>query len=191
MLTIYLVRHGETFENRKGVLQGTTPGHLTELGKKQAEELGAKLRGIKFDAVITSPLQRAVDTTHIIMKTAGISTEIEINPLLQERDWGSLTLVSCAEARKLKTLPNDVESLEKGMKRAANFVNQMILEHDGETILAVGHGFIDRCIISVINNVDKSMVPRMDNAECRIIKVRKAVHAPANIDASDDEASAN
>ena len=36
MVTIYLVRHGQTEENLAGVLQGHLPGRLTEKGKEQA-----------------------------------------------------------------------------------------------------------------------------------------------------------
>ena len=39
MVKLYLTRHGETLENAAGVLQGQTPGHLSALGRQQAEKL--------------------------------------------------------------------------------------------------------------------------------------------------------
>lgn len=189
MLTIYLVRHGETEENRNNILQGQTPGHLTDLGRKQARLLGTKLKGINFDAIISSPLQRAVDTTRIIVGPDN-ADRIETCPLLMERDWGALTLHTYAEARKLDHFPADVETLEAGMERAREFVNLMFKKYDGKTILCVGHGFIDRCILSIIFNTDKNNVPRMENAECRVVEVKETIKRQAICD-SPDEASAN
>lgn len=192
MLTMYLVRHGETEENRNGVLQGHTPGHLTELGKQQARELGAKLKNIDFDAVISSPLQRAVDTTRIILDEGctNKSNQMELCELLQERDWGSLTLWPYAKARQLDRFPDDVETLEEGMERGRQFVNLMLDKYDGKRILCVGHGFIDRCILSMIYGVDKSNVPRMGNAECRVVEIF-AMIPERTYGAMQDEASAN
>ena len=42
MVSLYLVRHGETIENVEQILQGLMPGHLSGLGKQQAEELATK-----------------------------------------------------------------------------------------------------------------------------------------------------
>lgn len=189
MLTIYLVRHGETQENRNNILQGQTPGHLTDLGREQARLLGEKLKGKNFDAIISSPLLRAVETTRIIVGTEN-ADRIETCPLLMERDWGSLTLHTYAEARKLDHFPADVETLEAGMERAKDFVNLMFKNYDGKTILCVGHGFIDRCILSIIFNTDKNNVPRMDNAECRVVEIKEPVKRQT-ICNSPDEASAN
>ena len=96
MLTMYLARHGETEENRAQILQGQTGGHLTELGISQAHKLGEKLADEVFDAVISSPLKRAVDTTNIVLGY-GHENEIELCDLLKERDWGEYTLHSYAE----------------------------------------------------------------------------------------------
>ena len=189
MLRIYLVRHGETEENRNNVLQGQTPGHLTELGKEQASALGEKLGSVVFDAVVSSPLQRAVDTTRIILGKWH-ANEIETCPLLMERDWGSLTLCTYAEARSLKKFPPDVETLEAGMERARRFVNLMFRRFDGKTILCVGHGFIDRCILAEIQGTDRNDIPRMENAECRVVEVNGEIRN-VQASASPDEVSAN
>jgi broad specificity phosphatase PhoE len=188
MLTMYLVRHGETEENRAGVLQGITPGHLTPLGREQAEALGESLKDVSFDAVVSSPLQRAVDTTNIIMRGRP-AVDIDLCDLLMERDWGSLTLWKCADAKALEKFPDDVETLEHGMQRARQFVNLMLGRYDGKRILCVGHGFIDRCILAQIYGIDKSRVQRMENAECRIVEVRGMTGGCAPMSA--DEASAN
>ena len=62
MITVYLARHGQTEENLSRIFQGHLPGTLTEEGKQQAVELGQTLREIPLDAVVSSDLQRVVDT---------------------------------------------------------------------------------------------------------------------------------
>ena len=66
--TLYLARHGETEENVAQILRGHLPGHLTERGRNQAIQLRNTLvqSGVSFDALLTSDLQRTIDTTQIV-----------------------------------------------------------------------------------------------------------------------------
>lgn len=68
MTHLYLARHGETEENVAQILQGLMPGHLTARGREQAAELRDKLVAAHtaFDVMLTSDLQRALDTANII-----------------------------------------------------------------------------------------------------------------------------
>ena len=49
MTTIYLVRHGETVDNARHIMQGQTHGQLNENGINQAKELRKKLADIHFE----------------------------------------------------------------------------------------------------------------------------------------------
>ncbi len=55
---VTLVRHGETNENVKKILQGSLDTHLNNHGQKQAEALGVRLKDFHFDSVFCSDLQR-------------------------------------------------------------------------------------------------------------------------------------
>ncbi|MFD1930786.1 histidine phosphatase family protein [Nonomuraea mangrovi] len=59
---LYLARHGEASPDESG---------LTENGRRQAELLGRRLRGVPFAAVHHSPLQRAADTARLIGEQLG------------------------------------------------------------------------------------------------------------------------
>lgn len=59
---LLLIRHGETVDNVNRIMQGQTPGKLTENGINQARSLGAELSQKHIDAFVSSDLQRAVDT---------------------------------------------------------------------------------------------------------------------------------
>ena len=65
-MELYIARHGETEANATKRFQGNgfdTP--LTDKGIAQAKALGKSLEGINFDAIYSSPLERAMNTTRI------------------------------------------------------------------------------------------------------------------------------
>ena len=56
MKDLYLMRHGQTFFNQEGLVQGACDSPLTELGQNQARQAGAYLqgRGIRFGHLYSS-----------------------------------------------------------------------------------------------------------------------------------------
>jgi len=63
--SVYLVRHGETAWSLSGRHTGFTDVPLTERGEANARALGDRLRGLVFNLVLTSPLQRAKRTCQL------------------------------------------------------------------------------------------------------------------------------
>lgn len=57
--TIWIVRHGETQENKDKILQGQLDTELNEDGVEQAKRVADSLKSIPFDAVFSSDLSRA------------------------------------------------------------------------------------------------------------------------------------
>ena len=53
MTTLYLVRHGETIDNVRQIMQGQTQGELTERGRAQAEQLAEQLADKPIDAFVS------------------------------------------------------------------------------------------------------------------------------------------
>lgn len=64
---IYIIRHGQTELNTRNALQGRSDHPLNETGIRQAEEAAERLKGVRFDAVYSSPLIRALRTAEIIV----------------------------------------------------------------------------------------------------------------------------
>jgi len=64
---LYLMRHGETIINRAHRTQGWCDGVLTEKGIEVAVNTGLGLRDIKFKAVYSSDLGRAIKTANIVI----------------------------------------------------------------------------------------------------------------------------
>ena len=81
---VVLVRHGATEWSRDGRHTGKTDIPLTEEGRRQARALGSRLSAWPFALVLTSPLQRALDTCRL----AGYEKQAQIRPELMEWDYG-------------------------------------------------------------------------------------------------------
>ncbi len=81
---VYLARHGETAWSLTGQHTGLTDLPLTEQGEENARALRARLGGLKFAKVFTSPLQRARRTCEL----AGFGAVAEVDPNLVEWNYG-------------------------------------------------------------------------------------------------------
>lgn len=164
MTVLYLARHGETVDNANQILQGRTQGMLNEKGQEQAENLAKSLDGIQIDAVIASDLKRAVDTAEVIAKRR--SLPLITTPLLRERDWGSFTGRFIPDLKDVPW-PDDVESMDAMMERARLFMDWLRRDYSQKTVVAVGHGIINKVIQAVYYNTRTNKIPRMTNAEVR------------------------
>ncbi|WP_129718245.1 histidine phosphatase family protein [Pedobacter sp. SYP-B3415] len=86
MLEVYLLRHGETAYNADGNRYcGRTDIALTEKGINQAHGVHTQLAGLHFDAVFSSPLQRAYQTAQI---ASGLPEGVQKDSRLIEADFG-------------------------------------------------------------------------------------------------------
>ena len=93
---VILVRHGESSYNAQRRVQGhCDESTLTEAGRASARQVGAALSNLTFDAVYSSPLQRAKETAELILSAWGASSqanpsstsgvpELQLTPNLKE-----------------------------------------------------------------------------------------------------------
>lgn len=164
--TLFLVRHGETIDNVNRIMQGQTHGELTGKGRGQARVVMRRMERKKIDAFVSSDLKRAVDTCAII--AGPHSMDVITTPLLRERDWGGFT-GRFIPGLKGEPWPDDVEPQEALLERARGFISFIKNEYPGKTVLAVGHGIINKAIQAVYFDKEMRDVKRMENAEVRIL----------------------
>jgi len=90
---IFVARHGQNEDNANGILNGHRDLPLTDIGRQQARDLGEGIlaTGLKFDAIYSSPLSRALETAQIVSEILGIKKDPVIIDELIERDFGVMT----------------------------------------------------------------------------------------------------
>lgn len=148
-MKLYLARHAQTIENDKGIIQGHLRGRLSILGKRQAQELGEKLRHKRLDYIYTSDLSRAIDTLKHI-NVHHTNTPVISTKELREADF--------REYRGVKkesldwTRVTDIESQEELQKRAREFYLRLLETHQKENILCMSHAGTIKALISVIQD---------------------------------------
>lgn len=84
---VYLARHGETAWSLSRQATGRSDIPLTDRGERDAQELGARLKGLSFTRVLTSPLQRAQRTAELA--GYGEWTGVDVDGDLTEWDYGT------------------------------------------------------------------------------------------------------
>lgn len=158
MKKILIVRHGETFQNRGRVVQGSDPtyGRLTEKGFQQAKLLGEALVDHPVDIVFCSPLERAVLTmSHLLNPRKGERTvpivfaddlkEVNLG-VLQGRPHSEWKAVNNNNA--MDHAPEGGESWLDVQRRTSAYFREHILPSPHQNILVVAHGGVNRGIIS-------------------------------------------
>ncbi len=144
MNKIYIVRHGKTDWNGKGLLQGTTDIELNEEGINQAKELAKNLDVSKIDICFCSPLKRTKQTAEILV---GNKLKIIYDPMIVERFFGdyegkpiNFDLIEQQWNYKLNDSSHNIESLKDCLSRAQQFLVKIKKEYPNKTILIISHG---------------------------------------------------
>ncbi|HEX8732635.1 MAG TPA: histidine phosphatase family protein [Ktedonobacterales bacterium] len=86
-MRLLVARHGATEHNENGRITGQTDAPLSALGQRQAEALGERLAGARFDAIVASDLDRAMETAEAVARRVGLP--VMIDPDLREIAMGA------------------------------------------------------------------------------------------------------
>ncbi|MDA7556083.1 2,3-diphosphoglycerate-dependent phosphoglycerate mutase [Euryarchaeota archaeon] len=179
MVTLVLIRHGQSLWNAENRFTGWTDIDLSKKGEKEAKEAGEKLENVAFDVVHTSALMRAQRTAEIIIKHNKISQDIPTykDERLNERHYGSLQGLNKTETaekygaeqvhiwrRSFDISPPDGESLKMTAERTLPYFKEDVLEHldKGKNVLISAHGNSLRSIVMYIENISKEDIVKLE-----------------------------
>jgi broad specificity phosphatase PhoE len=142
VLEIVFETHSWSVDNEQGIASGWRPSRLSEFGKQQAKELGARRRDDGLSAVFTSDLARAVETAEL----AFVGTDLPIvrDARLRECDYGSMNGRPVAELDAVRLRHVDEpfpegESYRQAVERVRDFLDELARARDGERVLLIGH----------------------------------------------------
>ncbi|MEK9176411.1 MAG: histidine phosphatase family protein [Patescibacteria group bacterium] len=184
LTTIYVVRHGQSFFNATENIEsikhdGEFGSPLTPEGKAQSKALAYKLKDINFAAILSSDLNRTIETAEII--AAQDNLKVETNNTIRERsifDYlnsrdglkrDGLDNLNSEIHRDLAKLDekekmnykhtSNMESAEEGALRLFKFILGAEAKYHGKTILIVSHGNIMRSLLTYLGWVKYNELP--------------------------------
>ena len=183
---LYFFRHGETFFNAEGRIQGQLDTPLSPHGRDQAGEAGAALVGALradgFDpstpAYFASPLSRATETMGLARRAMGLPVEdFTTDPLLMELSFGRWQNQTWPEIRARD--PGEVAARQKdvwsftppgGESYAAltQRVGEWLAGLSGPAV-AAAHGGVARALMVLLGGLSPSDAVSMPIHQGRIL----------------------
>ena len=149
---LYLVRHGETTQNREMRYLGTQDTLLTPAGMIQASQVAEALSQIPIKVVLSSPLRRTAETAARIQ--AACKIELRLDSRLREGSFGSWEGLTRSEVMGLSEqdrqnlalwesdpsiAPPGGESIENIQKRMIALADELCREFSGSSVVLVSH----------------------------------------------------
>ena len=141
-LELVFETHSWSVDNGRGIATGWLPGSLSARGRDEARRLGRRRLAGTVDAVVTSDLRRAVETSETAF--AGAAVPIHRDRRLRECNYGDLNgaPVDEIEARRLHHV--DVpfpggESYRQVVDRMRAFLDELVARGDGRHLVLIGH----------------------------------------------------
>ena len=162
---LLLIRHGATVLSAEDRFAGSTDVELSNVGREQAEALGARLADEKLDAIYASPMKRTVETARIV--AGQLHPGPVLRPELKEIDhgrWEGLTRAEveqryCDEYNSWENDPFTFapEGGESGLgvlARALPAIRQIVVSHPNQTVAVVSHKATLRLVLSSLLGID-------------------------------------
>jgi probable phosphoglycerate mutase len=191
---VIIVRHGQSTYNTEKRVQGRSDAsRLTEKGRSDSTQVGKALSNFLFNAIYSSPLQRAKDTVDIIHRELTIHTEQSAIPqtsdLLMEIDLPLWQGMLSAEVKEklgedyriwqesphlLRMSVKDGEQTTEHFpvvalyEQARQFWQEVLARHQNETILVVGHNGINRALLSTALEIPPERYHSIQQSNCCI-----------------------
>jgi broad specificity phosphatase PhoE len=164
LLTLYIVRHGETEWNIENKLQGWKDSSLTNKGIEHSLRLQKRLEPIPFQLIYTSPSGRAVHTANLIkglqnieVKTVENLKEIHLGPW-EGKSHDEVKLLDPERYDHFWNAPHlykadTGETFVQLQQRVENFLSSIVTEHTEGNILIVTHTVFIKMLLAFVKQL--------------------------------------
>lgn len=162
MPKVYLLRHGQSEANVRGILAGPDNSvNLSDKGVRESRIVSKHLQKIEFTQIYTSPISRCIQTINAL-----IIAKPQIPLLIEERiqemnygDWNGKELKALSKKREWKSIQNQPskfkfpqgESFLQLRKRVQSFLTE--IETLQGPVLVVSHGDVIKMMLTCTLNL--------------------------------------
>ncbi|MBQ9142467.1 MAG: histidine phosphatase family protein [Lachnospiraceae bacterium] len=168
-MKLYLIRHGETDQNKIKCLQGRTDIELNAYGRELAYKTAEGLREVDFHMIFTSPLKRARETAEIIKGERNIPMIVEER--IQEISFGAYEglcygkehysipdkdFMNFFDKPECYVTPPGGESFAEVLARTGAFLQELMGKKElaDKTILLSTHGCALKALLAAARNTE-------------------------------------
>lgn len=182
--TIYLIRHGETDYNRRGVVQGSgVDSDLNEMGRAQAQAFFQAYQHVPFNKIYISGLKRTFQTAEPFIE---LGLPYEKLTGLNEISWGVMegkapgnldneyyrNLIEAWELGNTNQTTEGGESPEQVATRQKVAVDTILSHPDESTILVAMHGRAMRILLCWLTNQPLSTMDQFEHSNLCLYKLQ-------------------
>lgn len=182
--TIYLIRHGETDYNRRGVVQGSgVDSDLNEMGRAQAMAFFQAYQHVPFSKIYISGLKRTYQTAELFID---LGLPVETLTGLNEISWGVMEgkapgnleneyyreLIEAWASGETSRTTDGGESPDQVVARQKKAIEVILSHPDEEIVLVTMHGRAMRILLCWLTNQPLSDMDQFEHSNLCLYKLR-------------------
>ena len=176
--TLTLIRHGQTDWNLQRRLQGRSDIPLNDTGREQARTVGRELSasGQHWDALVSSPLQRARETAEIIGEQIGLRLSRTYDDLV-ERAFGDVEGQDCtgtSDDERHALMEKHGEATEDVVQRGLSVLRRITEDFPGQDVMVVAHGTLIRLTLDRVLDTE---LPSLENGQVLTVTAEQVLAA--------------
>ncbi len=192
----YLMRHGESLANRRGLIVSAPENALSDYGltNKGAEQTLRAALNTRLDrdtVIVSSDYKRAQETAEIMQSVIDCKNKPIFDQRLRERGFGTWELQDHSnygviwqnDLSSPNISKNQVETIEETLTRTLNLINQLEQQFSDKNILLVSHGDVLQILFAHHHGINPRFhrsVASINNADIRSLsKLELASSSPA------------
>ncbi|MBP3620114.1 MAG: histidine phosphatase family protein [Clostridia bacterium] len=158
-MKIYIMRHGTTVWNEKGIIQGRSQNRLSKEGVLLTEKVARNFKDAKIDIILCSPMMRTMQTANIVNRYHNV--KIVKEEKLIEVDQGVLSgrkkrglTEDEKKAKELRLAEFGMETWQSVFERMKTFLEKLKKEEKSKNVLVVTHNACASYLSLILENAE-------------------------------------